>query len=96
MVYSVFYSEEFEEHIFEIEYYYRNFESDSRAEKVLKSIIKCIESIQKQPEMFPFETSYKFVGNRKAVVHQTFVIYFKIMTKTDIMIIDIIHGKINI
>lgn len=92
---NVFYSEYFEEHIFEIEYYYRTHESNNRAEKVLKSIANEIDRIVNNPLEFPIETKNQYKGYKKSVVHYTFIIYFLLLGENEILISDIIHGKMN-
>ena len=96
MRFKIFSSEEFEDNIFEIEYYYRNFESDNRAEKVLKSIKECVSRISNSPEEFPFENESIEKTIRKAVIHHTFILHFKIISTDSILLLGIIHGKMNI
>lgn len=94
MILPVITNQNFENGIFEIEYYYRTFESDNRAEKVLESINENIFRIRKNPLEFPIVPEYKKEEIRKAVVHNTFIIYFK-LSIDKILLLDIFHGKMD-
>lgn len=58
MAYDIFCSSIFESNVFEIEYYYRTKEDDSRTEKILRNIIDTIQRIQDNPEGFPLKPKY--------------------------------------
>lgn len=69
-------------------------EYPARADKVVKSLYESINKIGFNPVIYPKHPKFQHLkgDTRKAVVHKTFIITFRIF-KTHIAILDIFHGR---
>lgn len=85
----------FEIQMLEIVRYYQTNEGQKRAHKVANSISNMMQRIAESPFEFPVYEKTHRLNIRKAVVHNTFIILFKII-ETEIIVFDIYHGKQNI
>ena len=88
--YSSITTDVFEEQLVAIVSYYLENESPQRADKVAQSISETVQRIKENPLQFPIYEKAK--DCRKAVVHDTFIILFKVI-ETQIFVFDIYHGK---
>ncbi|TAF76337.1 MAG: type II toxin-antitoxin system RelE/ParE family toxin [Bacteroidetes bacterium] len=89
-------SPEFEQSLWEIEFYLYNVEGIVRCEKIIHSIYEKIQYIISNPFQFPiYSIPYKNGNYRKAIHHKTYIIVFEIID-THINILDINHGKRNV
>lgn len=86
-------TDNFGDELYEIVTYYFENEGKKRAAKVAQSISETVKRIQENPFQFP---KYEKANDcRKAVVHETFLILFKV-NGNQIIVFDIFHGKRNL
>jgi plasmid stabilization system protein ParE len=83
----------FEQSLWEIEYYLYQNEGEARCDKIINSIYEKIDYIVQNPLHFPiFHILHKTGSFRKAVHYKTYLIIYEV-TGYHIEFVDVVHGK---